>query len=59
MYELSVCTDNIEAQKKIDALTLTKTEWDHVEMFVVFYEYVFNILHLSDLQLTNTYYIQY
>ena len=33
MYELGVRTDNIEARKKIDALALTPTEWDHVGTF--------------------------
>ena len=33
VYELGVCTDNLEAWKNIDALALTKTEWDHVETF--------------------------
>lgn len=33
MYELGVRTENIEAQKKIDALALTQTEWDRVGTF--------------------------
>ena len=33
MYELGVCIDNIEAWKKIDALALTKTEWECVGTF--------------------------
>ncbi|KAI0282706.1 hypothetical protein BC826DRAFT_1110620 [Russula brevipes] len=41
VYELGVRAESIEARKKIDALMLTDSEWDHVGMF-------FSLLHHLD-----------